>query len=48
MHKVLSKVSNRSFLGAIDELMAEALGRIVTGKSLFTPRGMINFVLKLA
>ena len=47
MKKILKGITSKTFLGAIDELMAESLGRIVAGKSLFVPRKFIDFILKM-
>jgi hypothetical protein len=46
--KILSGIKSKTFLGSIDELMAESLGRIVAGKSLFVPRKFIDFILKMS
>ena len=47
LREIFSKIKDKTFLGAIDDLMAESLGRIVAGKSLFVPRKFIDFILKM-
>ena len=47
MKKIFKGITSRTFMASIDELMAESLGRIVAGKSLFVPRKFIDFILRM-
>lgn len=44
---ILKEIKSPLFLGALEELMAEAMGRIVSGKSLFVPGGVMSFMLRV-
>lgn len=44
---VLSKLKSKIFIGAIDELMAESLSKIVVGKSMYIPAFLANFILRM-
>lgn len=44
---ILKKLKSKVFVGAIDELMAESLAKIVSGSSMYVPRFMANFILRV-
>jgi hypothetical protein len=44
---VLKQLKSKIFVGAIDELMAESLAKIVSGRSMYVPAFMANFILRV-